>query len=101
MVARAAFDTSVSLWPTAVLPQGRLMAYRRAAHWNRCRRVRNSIFDVLDFEIHAIANMGAVAAAGGQELASFFGALRFDAPLLDSRHVDGRVIELHHLRFLL
>ena len=37
------------------------------------------------------ANVGAVAAAGGKQFARFFGALGFDAPLLDARDMDCRV----------
>jgi hypothetical protein len=52
---------------------------------------RNLVFDGLDFDIDALADLASVTGTGGQQLARFFRGLGFDAPLLHACDVHGRV----------
>jgi hypothetical protein len=59
--------------------------------FRRCPLTCNSIFDALDFNIDALADLAPITGAGGQELARFFRSLGLDAPFLHASDVHGRV----------
>src|SRR5207244_7687137 len=75
------------------------MAEKRTA--NACCSTRGTcgtrlLFDPIDVDVDALADLAAVTGAGSEQLARVLGGLRFDAPLLHAGDVHRGMEGLEH-----
>src|SRR6266566_7365038 len=75
------------------------MAEKRTA--NACCSTRGTcdtrlLFDPIDLDVDALADLAAVTGAGSEQLARVLGGLRFDAPLLHAGDVHRGMEGLEH-----